>query len=180
VKDGFMTQSDYIMRMVEQLTQVLKQIISRRENGQFDSAYEILNETYESLVGFNSHFTHQLSDNQLISLLGGGTQSGNERLIVLSDLLSEEANLTEQSDDTENDVDALRVKALSLYLEVMNQSEYWQSDEYVLKIKEIRQMVDLKVIPIQVLEKMIVFYNTLSADEDLHSVRSELLHRNAM
>ena len=175
-----MTQSDYIMRMVEQLSQVLKQIISKREHRKFDSAQEILNEAYESLVGIQSQFIHKLSDSQIVSLLEGGSQTGNERLIVLAELLCEEATLADNADNTELDTNALRVKALSLYLEVVNQSEYWQSDEYVLKIKEIRRMVDLKVIPVQILEKLMVFYNTLSADKDMNSVRTELLRRNAL
>lgn len=175
-----MTQSDYIMRMVEQLAQVLKQIISRRENRQFDSAHKILNEAYESLVGFNARIAHQLSDNQIISLMGGGSQTGNERLILFAELLSEEAILAENPDYAKVDAISLRVKALSLYLEVVNQSEYWQSDDYVLKIKEIRQMVDLKVIPVHILEKLMDFYTTLSADKDMNSVQTELLRRNAL
>lgn len=173
-----MTQSDYIMRMVEQLARVLQQIISKRESREYASAYEILNEAYQSLTGLKAKFVHQLSDHQLISLLDSGTQSGNEQLIALAELLFEEATLAEELNDARYEANSLRVKSLSLFLQVVNQSEYWQSDEYVLKIKEISQMVDLKMIPVQTLEKLMVFYKTLSASKDMQSVQSELMRRN--
>ncbi len=175
-----MVQSDYLMREIEQLAQVLQQVIFKRGQKKYDEASAFVNEAYHSLIGLKAQFIHQLSDAQLISLLDNGTASGKETLITLAALLCEEANIYESADDGEVTPQSLRLKALSVYLEIFNNTQAQPVSINQKIIKELFSLVDFNMIPVHLLEKLLLFYQTSRERDTYKTIQKELTRRDSL
>src|SRR5579883_3312077 len=64
-----MAQRDYIIRMFEEMSRVIAQIVYQREMKDYQAAHELIDEQLKQTVGMGSGFLLSLSDETLLSML---------------------------------------------------------------------------------------------------------------
>ena len=95
-----MIRSDYIMRMIEQLSRVLVQIVFHKKNGEYEQAIIQINTALKSLVGLDPEIIRTLPAEEIIRLLHIGDQLEAGKCLVIAKLLKERTEILQLSDPT--------------------------------------------------------------------------------
>ena len=88
---------DYVMRLVEQVAKLLVSIVAKREAGQHAEARQELNALCQEHVGLTLDFVKRTSPEGVAEALAAAGALRHARAVLLSDLLTHDADL---SDDT--------------------------------------------------------------------------------
>lgn len=120
-----LVQRDYILRLFEQMGQVITVVIGLKKDGQPDQALQMVSESPQGLVGFSLEDIEKLSAEdlvQMVRLARSGHSSPGEmvagQLGAVARLLDEVAEVYDLQGDTER-ADRSRLKALHIYLTVL-------------------------------------------------------------
>jgi len=135
-----MIERDYLMRLFQQLANVLARIMRAREQEKYDDAQDAIDEAYGELFGLNETLVGVMSAESLAQLLGDG-----EKTKALARLLKEEGELCELQDDPTQA--ALKYKkSLELYLEA-GSAQTKIDLEYESMIKPLLDKIDFEQLP---------------------------------
>jgi|GEM_PF-749568 len=104
-------QKDSLMMQIKQLSNVLEQVIFKKNNGSFDEAQDILEESITELFE-NEKEIQQITLDDFLSALQTDGSFNPELALVVADLLYEEAELVD-------DPESCYRRALGLYQEAM-------------------------------------------------------------
>jgi hypothetical protein len=132
-----MIRSDYIMRMIEQLSQVLVQIIFHKRNEEYDQAVVQINRALKSLVGLEPETIHSLSAEEIIQLLKLGDRFESEKCLVVAKLIKEDAEVMQLSNPGDQSIDRSYEKSLYLYLEALLAIPDFEEESYLKDISEL-------------------------------------------
>ncbi len=135
-----MIERDYLMRLFQQLANVLARIMRAREQEKYDEAQVAIEEAYGELFGLNETLLAVMNAESLAHLLGDG-----EKTKTLARLLKEEAELYQlQEDPTQA---ALKYKkSFELYLEAIS-SQTKIDLESESMIKALSDKIDFDELP---------------------------------
>jgi hypothetical protein len=110
-----MLQRDYMMRLIESMTDTLGQMMGLRRQHKQEEALALSGDLLEKLLRMKPELARKLSAGDLISMLGQRGTADPEDLRALGTLMSAEADtLEELGRDTE--AVSLRAKALHMFL----------------------------------------------------------------
>ncbi len=137
-----MIRSDYIMRMIEQLSRVLVQIVFHKKNGEYEQAVVQINSTLKSLVGLDPEIIKALPAEEIIRLLHIGDQLEAGKCLVIGRLLKEQAEISQISDPTDLSISELYEKSLSLYLEAILSIQDFKETGYLQDVTELISVLD--------------------------------------
>ena len=153
---------DYIMRIADVLSRSLQKILYLKESKNFSEVFAELNKTSLSLIGLDILFMLPLPDKQIIELLSIEKDTAPVKIYVAGILLYEWA----KAESTETNFmkrTTLLIKSLSLLVESYLKFEKEIIENHKQKINEIFNLIDIDLMPINVLEKM--FYYFMSIDK---------------
>jgi hypothetical protein len=113
---------DYVLRMIQQMTQVITRALGLRRDGEFDAALAEVSHAYGLLAGMPQSLVHGLSEDDLIRMLGVQGYLASDRCLAIAELLREEAEI---HDDLGNEHEAIPRyrKSLRFYLETLDGTE---------------------------------------------------------
>lgn len=111
-----MIERDYIMRMIQMLTQALARIVFRKNAREYPEALKEIQTTSKHLLGVELDVLRRLSDIQMIDLLSLDLALGLPKCHAAGMLLKEEAEILEFQKKESESRDAC-LKALSLLTE---------------------------------------------------------------
>jgi len=135
-----MIERDYLMRLFQQLANVLARIIRAREQGKYDEALVAIDEAYGELFGLNETLVSVMSAESLAQLLGD-----SEKIKALARLFKEEGELCELQDDPTRAAIKYK-KSLELYLEAVG-SQTKIDLESESMIKSLLDKIDFEQLP---------------------------------
>ena len=110
-----MVRSDYIVRLIEQFFQILKQALRYREDRRHAEALALVRKAYKGFLGVDVDFIDSQSAEALLEM-GRSGLFGPEQLAIAAKLLAEEAESFDGL-DLPLEAGARRTKALALFLE---------------------------------------------------------------
>src|SRR6266581_4156203 len=110
-----MIRRDYILRMIEQLGQMLMKIRGQVNAGQYGEAGAGLDQAFLDLVGTGADAVSQLGEEELLArlTLDGPTQMVREKTLILTALLQEAGQL-QAARVNDAEAEACWLKALNL------------------------------------------------------------------
>jgi hypothetical protein len=120
-----LVQRDYILRIIEQLGEVLTHVLHLRRGGSILEARQYINQSIGRLVGIEPEVIAERSPAELATEIRGRLPSHRQKqlvsdqIVVLAGLLHESAHVHDDGDAARAD----RLKALDLYLEVLTVDE---------------------------------------------------------
>ena len=135
-----MIERDYLMRLFQQLTNVLARILRAREQEKYDEAQEAIDGAYGELFGLNATLVDVMSAESLAQLLGD-----REKIKALARLFKEEGELCELQDDPTQAVIKYK-KSLELYLEAVSSKTKIDLESESM-IKSLLDKIDFEQLP---------------------------------
>ena len=111
-----MIRKDYIMRMIEQLAQVMAKVMSYKQAQNFERAEEELNLAAEQFFGLKPELLDSMSAEDLISFLQLDHVLNSQKCLILAEILRGKAELAELTRDPAK-TDQVYSKSLRCYLQ---------------------------------------------------------------
>lgn len=108
-----MFQRDYILRMIEQMTEMIASISGLKKQHKQELAFDQIDDLLGRYFRMNSQLLNTLSEKDLLSMLTVGTYLDPERVLVLARVLREEAGLYDSMGKPDESYSRL-IKALQL------------------------------------------------------------------
>ncbi len=137
-----MLTEDHIIRMINLAISALLQIIGLKKAGSYLDALQLIDLTFEQLLGLRASMAKNLDDNRLYYLLTRQDRLDTQRLAIIADLFEQEGDILAALERTaESQADYCR--ALRYNLEVLFQSAGEATVEMMQKIDGLVQKLDL-------------------------------------
>lgn len=134
-----MIQKDYIMRMIEQMAEVLAKVLFNKEEGKKEEALKEIDNSFNVLVGVDSKLINSLPIEHIAELFGISKDkpTGSMKCIIAGKLLKEKSKLLQETAAEESE--QCLHKALGLFLRGILNIGYTELDlaNYIDDIKEI-------------------------------------------
>ncbi len=153
-----MLHKDYIMRMIEQFSNVLAQIIFNREIKKYELAESEIQKAYKDLLGSDREFILSLSDDTILQLFKSSSDTGYERCVFIAELLNEEAQIVESKGGSARIASDLYSKTFSVLAQVIIESKYWRQEYYLQKLNDLAEKIHQNDIPAKTQFKLFRFY----------------------
>ncbi|MCG6959389.1 DUF6483 family protein, partial [bacterium BMS3Abin03] len=114
-----MIQQDYIMRMIEQLVQVLAKLLFNKEAKNYNDALNDIDIASKIIVGLDFELLAELSAKDIKSLLAlkKDDSTVNIKLIIIAKLIKEKTEILKLTSPDNPKIIPNYQKAISLYLE---------------------------------------------------------------
>jgi tetratricopeptide (TPR) repeat protein len=129
-----MPQSDYILRLAEQVGRALAQILYQEQRQDYQGALDFINEQYKQTLGMGAGFIHSAPEETLLAMLTSLGELNAEKCWLLATLLKAEGEIY-QLQENENDSYFSFLKALNLYLEVLSVGNSFEHIDQVAEIE---------------------------------------------
>ncbi len=129
-----MPQSDYILRIAEQVGRALAQILYQQERQDYQGALTFIDEQYKQMLGMGAGFIHGAPEETLLAFLTSVGELDTEKCWLLATLLKAEGEI-HQAEGNENDSYYCFLKALNLYLEVLSTSTSYDHLDPIAEIE---------------------------------------------
>lgn len=110
-----MFQRDYIMRMIEQLTQFAAQLAGLRREMKHDQALQLIDEHLGRFFRLNTRLANSLTESDLLAMMSSGGYLETDKVLGVALLLKEEGDIHRDLNHPEESYPR-HVKALQLYL----------------------------------------------------------------
>jgi len=131
-----MIRRDYILRMIEEFTQLLARLKSLKQEQRWEEVAGTLEEHFQRLVGTSARAVAQLSETELLAKLiqGEPTLAVREKILILASLLKEAGDVaTAQAKFDEGR--ACYLKGLHLLLEALARGDVYETPEFVPSVE---------------------------------------------
>lgn len=92
-------QKDYIMRMVRQFTVAIARIMGLKAENKIEESQKVINDTLKYFTDLNIDILEALPYEILIHKVSGGRQIHSQKCLMLSELLTQQADIYEISGD---------------------------------------------------------------------------------
>lgn len=141
-----MAQRDYLLRMFEEMSRVLAQIVYHKEIKDYYASHELIDEQCKQVLGMGSGFLRSLSDETLLAMLTTLGELNVEKCWLLALLLKAEGDLFVEEHDESNSYYSY-LKACNLFLEVLHTGNPGNEIEKVTEVEELLLKLDEYEIP---------------------------------
>jgi hypothetical protein len=160
-----MLTEDYLMRMINQALAALMLALGFKKAGQFSEALQAFDQALESLLGLHPRLAKQLDNSVLLDMLTFQEKLDVDRLLVLAEIYSEEAEVHSLKGQPENSLFAA-LRSLRLYLEAALASETNPNLELIQKIEALRLKVAATALPVETRLALLDYLDRLLASGD--------------
>lgn len=169
-----MSQSDYILRLAEQVGRALAQILYQQERQDYQGALTFLDEQYKQMLGMGAGFIHSASEETLLALLTSVGELDTEKCWLLATLLKAEGEI-HQAQENETDSYYCFLKALNLYLEVLSSGTSYTHLDPVAEVEGLIFKLDDYDLPRHTQEMLFRYFERTSRYSQAQSTLEELL-----
>lgn len=154
-----MYRRDYLMRLIEQTTEVLHKVMFARKNHRLQEALELLNQAMRQLLGLNSKLIHALSTKDLLALLSKDGEIDQGKVLALGDMLNAQAAAQDESGHT---IEARKtgLKALELLLFAREMDSRGELAElFQARIDALLHIVGRAPMSVDTMHKLFLYYD---------------------
>lgn len=141
-----MAQRDYILRMFEEMSRVLAQIIYHQQIKDYTAAHDLIDEQIKQTLGMSSDFLHSLSDETLLAMLTTLDTLNIEKCWLVATLLKAEGDLFADEKDEDRSYYSY-LKACNLFLEALHEQHPNKEFEPVPEIEELYKKLNEYELP---------------------------------
>lgn len=135
-KQRDMAQQDYLLRMFEEMSRAIAQIVYHRQIKDYHAAHDLIDEQLKQTLGMGSNFIRSLSDETLLAMLTTMETLNVEKCWLVALLLKAEGDLFEDEQDDYNSYYSY-LKACNLFLEVLSTRSRSKEIEQVIEVEEL-------------------------------------------
>ncbi|HTY35557.1 MAG TPA: DUF6483 family protein [Bacteroidota bacterium] len=155
-----MITSDYFLRMIHQLAQVIAKVLGLSLEKQYDAALDEVNRSSKQLLGMDLRMLTTLSDEEFVRLLTLGERFDVEKCVVLGELLRLVGEVKERGGD-EGPAFRAYAASLSLFLELSIRESGVLPRQYHDEIGMLIGKVSAYELPVQLKVKLFQYYESV-------------------
>ena len=169
-----MPQSDYILRLAEQIGRALAQILYQQERQDYTGALTFIDEQYKQMLGMGAGFIHTAPEETLLAFLTSVGQLDTEKCWLLATLLKAEGEI-HQSQENETESYYCFLKALNLYLEVLSTSASYDHLDPIAEIDGLTYKLADYDLPQHTQEMLFLYFERTGRFSQAEDTLDELL-----
>lgn len=155
-----MIERDYIMRMIQMLTNALAQILFFKKGAQYTEALHDIQTVGEKIIGMKWELLKKLSDAQIVELLSTDQDLGTPKLYVAGVLLKEEGEIDRLAGRTDDAVQKFAT-GLSLLTESYVTAQGAMTPDHSAAIESLVASLDRYEIPFHIKKRLFPFYELI-------------------
>ncbi|MFK7694979.1 DUF6483 family protein [Paenibacillus sp. HJGM_3] len=144
-----MFQRDYMLRLIEQITQAVGVLIGLKQNRDPLQALQHIDELLRRMLGLNPKLLRSLSDQALLELLRQGPDGGPDKLLIVAMLLKEEGDCQQMLGDFTTAYQR-HCRALGLYLAAAAESAERTYVDYPAEIRGLLETLRRYELPVPI------------------------------
>ena len=169
-----MIERDYIMRMINLLTQFLAKALFHKKAYEFPQAHRELQAAYKSLLGMSPEFIRQFSDVQMIDMFGRDEDTLVLKSFILGSLIKEEGEILLLEGNTAESSPAF-LRSLSLLLTAFIVAGNEAQEGHCSTIEGLLARLSDVEIPAHIKEKLLTYDEFLGKYDKAEDVLFELV-----
>lgn len=154
-----MAQRDYILRMFEEMSRAIAQIIYQRQMKDYQAAHDLIDEQIRQMLGMGGSFLLALSDDALVSMLTTLGRLNTEKCWIVATLLKIEGDIYEDEQD-ENRSYHCRIKACNLFLEALEEQNQKKDMEEVAEVGELWEKLKDYELPLHTRQMLFWYFES--------------------
>jgi hypothetical protein len=152
-----MAQRDYILRMIEEMSRVVAQIIYQRDMKDYQATHELIDEQFKQTLGMGSGFLHSLPDETLLSMLTTLGSLNVEKCWLVALLLKAEGDLyADEQDESKSYYSYL--KSCNLFLEALYDQNQRRDIEKIAEIEELLEKLEEYELPLRIRQLLFWYF----------------------
>ncbi|MGH2495099.1 MAG: DUF6483 family protein [Ktedonobacteraceae bacterium] len=172
-----MPQSDYILRLAEQVGRALAQILYKQERQDYEGAFIFIDEQYKQTLGMGAGFIHSAPEETLLAMLTSVGELDTEKCWLLATLLKAEGEI-HQLEENENDSYYCFLKALNLYLEVLSTDTSYDHIDQLAEIEGLTYKLADYDLPQHTQEMLFRYFERTGRFSQAEDTLDEMLEAN--
>ncbi len=154
-----MAQRDYILRMFEEMSRAIAQIIYQRQIKDYQAAHDLIDEQIRQTLGMGGSFLLALSDDALISMLTILGKLNTEKCWLVATLLKIEGDVYEDEQDESRSFHC-RLKACNLFLEALYAQDQKKNMEQIAEVDELWEKLRDYEIPLRTRQLLFWYFES--------------------
>lgn len=170
-----MVHKDYLMRMIEQLSVVLMKIFFNKEVKNYAQAFFEIDAAYRNLLNSEPDRFRKMSETEIIKMLRADSSTYSERILIIAELLREEAEIRELETGFNDTIFGIFLKSFSLYVEAMLAEREYRKEAYFEKTERIVKKILDYELPAPVKFRLFQYYEFTGSFDKAEDVLFELL-----
>lgn len=143
-----MAEKDYILRMFEEMSRALAQVIYHREIKDYQASHDLIDEQFKQTLGMGRGFVYSLSDETLLSMLTTFGTLNIEQCWLVAMLLKADGDLYVEEQD-ENKSYYSYLKACNLFLEALRDNNPGKELEKIAEVEELLRKLEDYELPLR-------------------------------
>jgi hypothetical protein len=152
-----MAQRDYILRMFEEMSRAVAQIIYQREIKDYQATHDLIDEQFKQTLGMGSGFLHSLPDETLLSMLTTLGALNIEKCWLIAMLLKAEGNLYADEQDEDKSYYSY-LKSCNLFLEALYDQNQHCDIEKIAEIEELLGKLEDYELPLRTMQLLFWYF----------------------
>jgi tetratricopeptide (TPR) repeat protein len=156
-----MMEKDYILRLIQQFSRVLLQILHLREIKDYEGALTYIDDVFKQTLGFGSDLINSVPDKTLLAMLTSFDILDSEKCLLVAHLLKAEGDI--YVDQGDFDTSYYRyLKSLHLFLAVLLLSNSDITDpDIFLEIEELLNKLEDYEFPAKIKSQLFRYYERI-------------------
>lgn len=152
-----MSNSDYILRIIEQISIVIGRIFGLQQEDRLEESQEVLNDALANFFGLNTKLADVLEYPDMITFVSGNEGLNEGKCIALAELLKIKAEMYESQGYHAN-ANNLFIKSINLYIEALLIDNDLCSGQNISKIDGIIKKTEAYQIPEESKQLLFQYY----------------------
>ncbi len=171
-----MAQRDYILRMFEEMSRAIAQIIYQREIKDYQATHELIDEQFKQTLGMGSGFLHSLSDETLLSMLTTMGTLNIEKCWLIAILLKAEGDLYADEQDEDNSYYSY-LKSCTLFLEALYDQNEQREIEKIAEIEDLLEKLEEYELPLRAKQLLFWYFEYTGRYREAEDTLFDMLER---
>lgn len=153
-----MAQRDYLLRMFEEMSRALAQIVYHKELKDYHASHALIDEQFKQTLGMGSDFIRALPDETLLAMLTTLDTLNVDKCWLVALLLKAEGDLfTDEQDESHSYYSYL--KACNLFLEVLSARNRSKEIEQVAEVEELLPKLEDYELPLRTRQLLFWYFD---------------------
>jgi len=170
-----MIQDDYLLRLIARFQEGMGRIAENKKQGDMKKAHHEAGELLNDVFGLHPTFLQTVSEYELQASLRAGKVFNAQKALMMAELLREHAETMRDAGSEEQEYVPVLITSLSVYIQALLDTRKLRTDEHIHNISALCEILDGYNLPVDVLGKLMDYYEMMGKFSEAENVLYELL-----
>lgn len=169
-----MSKSDYILRMIEEISIIIAHIIGLKKENRLEESQSVLDDALTQFLGSNAKLAEVLEYRDLMQMISGNEEFNADKCMVLADLLKLKADIYESQGFSAN-ANNLYIKSMHLFIEALSADNHLYTEKNMNSVNEMITLISIYELTDESKELFFKYYGLTGSYDKAEDFLYELL-----